>query len=296
MELWIGAIDLGLGYAFLAMGVFITMRIYNFPDITADGSLTLGASITAALLVAGVNAYIAVAAAILAGFVAGAATGLIHTKLKVNGLLSGILVTTALYSVNLRITGGRSNVPLIVANTLLTPLEKNFSTLPRWAVSLGLFIIFAAVALALLSMLFKTDFGLAMRSTGDNEIMTAAQGVSTDTMKIIGIGLSNALIAFSGALVCQYQGFSDINMGVGIVVFGLASVIIGESVLGFRKSPNSITIKLVSVVFGAVLFRELVAAALKLGLNPTDFKLINALFVLGAVSLPQLGLRRAFKL
>jgi len=286
MEIWLGATSLGLCYGFLAMGVFITMRIYNFPDITADGSLTLGASVSSAMLVLGLSPYIAVAASMLAGFIAGATTGMIHTKFKVNGLLSGILVTTGLYSINLHIMG-RSNVPLIRVETVLTPFESLFSD-SRWLAALVYFFLAAIFVHLLLSLLFKTDFGLSMRATGDNETMIAAQGVNTNTMKIIGIGLSNAIIALSGSLVSQYQGFADISMGVGIIVFGLASVIIGESLLSAMKKRPSISALMASAILGAIIFRILVAFALMLGLNPIDLKLITALFVLLAVALPQI--------
>ncbi|MFN3426519.1 MAG: ABC transporter permease [Candidatus Thermochlorobacter sp.] len=287
MELWLGAAVLGLCYGFLAIGVYITMRIYNFPDITADGSLTLGASITASLLVIGANPFYSIFIAMIFGFLAGSLTGIVHTKLKVNGLLSGILVTTALYSINLRIMG-RSNIPLLTVQTVLTPFENAFPDAPRWAVDFMVFLFFSAIFLVLLGLLFKTDFGLAMRATGDNEVMIATQGVNTDTMKIVGIGLSNSMIALSGSLVCQYQGFADISMGIGIIVFGLASVIIGESLLGLFRHRFSVGTQLVSVVFGAIIFRVLVGAALSLGLAPTDFKIVTAFFVLLSVALPQL--------
>lgn len=287
MELWLGAAVLGLCYGFLAIGVYITMRIYNFPDITADGSLTLGASITASLLVIGANPFYSVFVAMIFGFLAGSLTGIVHTKLKVNGLLSGILVTTALYSINLRIMG-RSNIPLLTVQTVLTPFENAFPEAPRWAVDFIVFLCFSIIFLVLLGLLFKTDFGLAMRATGDNEVMIATQGVNTDTMKIVGIGLSNSMIALSGSLVCQYQGFADISMGIGIIVFGLASVIIGESLLGLFRHRFSVGTQLVSVVFGAIIFRVLVGAALSLGLAPTDFKIVTAFFVLLSVALPQL--------
>jgi putative ABC transport system permease protein len=287
MELWLGAMVQGLAYSFLAIGVFITMRIYNFPDITADGSLTLGASVTAALIASGANPYITMIIAMALGFLAGALTGFIHTKFKINGLLAGILVTTALYTVNLRIMG-RSNVPLLNVETLLTPYETAFRDAPRWAVDFTVFLVLVVIVLVLLSLLFKTDFGLAMRATGDNETMIAAQGVDTDLMKIFGIGLSNAFIALSGSLVCQQQGFSDISMGIGIIVFGLASVIIGETFLSITKRPFGIGVRLVSVVVGTIVFRELVAVTLSIGLSPNDFKLITALFIFVAVALPQL--------
>jgi ABC-type uncharacterized transport system permease subunit len=287
MELWLGALALGLAYSCLGMGVYITMRIFNFPDITADGSLTFGASITAALLVAGMPPFAAVIAALLGGFLAGATTGIIHTRFRVNGLLSGILVMTALYSVNLRVMG-RSNVPLIDTATILSPLEHiSWIRSPQ----IGPTLLFLATTIAFvvaLSWFFRTDFGLAMRATGDNETMISAQGVGTDTMKIVGIGLSNALIALSGSLVAQFQGFADIGMGVGIVVFGLASVIIGDTLSTLFTRQFRVWVKFTSVVIGTVLFRFLVAFALSLGLDPVDLKIATAVFVLLAIVLPQI--------
>lgn len=287
MELWVGALALGLAYSCLGMGVYITMRIFNFPDITADGSLTFGASITAALLVAGIPPSVAVLAALAGGFLAGATTGIIHTRFRINGLLSGILVMTALYSVNLRVMG-RSNVPLIDTVTILSPLEHvSWITSPQIGPTL-LFLVITIGFVLLLSWFFRTDFGLSMRATGDNETMIAAQGVGTDMMKIVGIGLSNALIALSGSLVAQFQGFADIGMGVGIVVFGLASVIIGDTLSTLFTQQFRIWIKFTSVAIGTVLFRFLVAFALSLGLDPVDLKLATAVFVLLAIVLPQL--------
>jgi putative ABC transport system permease protein len=292
MEIALGALALGLAYAFLGMGVFITMRIFNFPDITADGSLTLGGSITATLLVLGVDPYLAVVVAMIGGFAAGAVTGLVHTKFKVNGLLSGILVMTALYSINLR-TMGRSNVPLLNTTTVLTPLASlgggSSFTVP--IIFFGLLMLAVLLALA---WFFRTDFGLAMRATGDNETMIAAQGTNTDAMKIIGIGLSNALIAMSGSLVAQYQGYADIGMGIGIVVFGLASVIIGDTLAALFGESFRIWLKLGCVVIGSILFRALVAATLMIGLDPSDLKMVTAGFVLLAILLPQT--RRLLKL
>ncbi len=290
MESWLGSIALGLCYGFLAMGVYITMRIYNFPDITADGSLTLGASVTAAMLVSGAPPILAIIVSSAMGFVAGTLTGVIHTKLRVNGLLSGILVTTALYSINLRIMG-RANVPLLTVQNIITPFEKTLSALPKYVVAIIFFSIAILLIWALLALLFKTNFGLAMRATGDNETMIAAQGVDTDFMKIIGIGLSNALIALSGSLVAQYQGFADIGMGIGIIVFGLASVIIGESLVFGSQRKFGVAGLFLLVVAGAIIFRILVAFALYIGLDPIDFKLITAVFVLLAVGLPQLRAR-----
>lgn len=279
-------IALGLAYAFLSMGVFITMRVFNFPDITADGSLVLGAAITAALLTANVNMYVTLAAAMAGGFLAGSLTGAIHTKLKVNGLLAGILVMTALYSVNLRIMG-RSNVPLINERTILTPLMEAGLFESRQVVPISLFLLLTIAVVLGLWWLFRTDFGLAMRATGDNATMVAAQGVNTDRMKIIGIGISNALIALSGSLVAQYQGFADIGMGIGVVVFGLASVIIGDTIDTMFGERFIIWRRLALAVLGSIIFRGVVAVTLTLGLDPADLKLVTAFFVLLAIVLPQ---------
>ncbi len=286
MELLIGALVLGFAYAFLSMGVFITMRIFNFPDITADGSLTFGASITAALLVAGVPPYLAVLVSMAGGFLAGSVTGTIHTKLKVNGLLAGILVMTALYSINLR-TMGRSNLPLINYDTVLTPLRDIPGLSSHTTIPLAFFLVLTVVFILALSWLFRTDFGLAMRATGDNETMIAAQGVNTDRMRIVGIGISNMLIALSGSLVAQYQGFADIGMGIGVVVFGLASVIIGDTLDSLFGSSFKIWRKLAAVVIGSLIFRGVVALTLSFGLDPADLKLVTAFFVLLAIVLPQ---------
>lgn len=286
MDLLLGMLALGLAYAFLSMGVFITMRIFNFPDITADGSLVLGAAITAAMLTAGTNIYVTLAAAMAGGFLAGSLTGIIHTKLKVNGLLAGILVMTALYSVNLRVMG-RSNVPLINERTILTPLMETGLFESRQAVPILLFLLLAVAVVIVLWWLFRTDFGLAMRATGDNSTMVAAQGVNTDRMKIIGIGISNALIALSGSLVAQYQGFADIGMGIGVVVFGLASVIIGDTIDTMFGERFIIWRRLALAVLGSIIFRGVVATTLTLGLDPADLKLVTAIFVLLAIVLPQ---------
>jgi len=289
MEVWLGALALGLAYAFLGMGVYITMRIFNFPDITADGSLTTGGAVTAAMLTAGYDPYISVVAAMAAGFLAGTVTGLIHTKLRVNGLLAGILVMTALYSVNLR-TMGRSNIPLIRTDSVMTPFESLLGEGSGQLLPAIFFLLLVLLVLLFLAWFFRTDFGLAMRATGDNETMITAQGVNIDTMKIIGIGISNSLIALSGSLVAQYQGFADIGMGIGIVVFGLASVIIGETLSSLFSARFSMLVKLCCVVAGTIAFRLLVALALSIGLDPIDLKIATALFVLLAIVLPQ-GIR-----
>ncbi len=298
MTLLIGALTIGLILSLLALGVFISFRVFSFPDITADGSVTLGASIAAVLLINGVEAVAATFAGFCGGMVAGATTGILHTKFKINGLLSGILVMTALYSVNLHVMG-KSNVPLMSTATLATDAEHIATRLvggvatinvSGWDVPLRdaavLLLSFVTVTLVggVLYGFFRTDLGTAMRATGNNDQMVRALGVNVGNMIILGLAVSNGLIALSGALLAQYQGFADVQMGIGMVVWGLASVIIGEALVGTKQYGWVI----VGAVMGSVLFRLLVAIALRAGLNPNDLKFITAAFVFAALVLPDL--------
>jgi putative tryptophan/tyrosine transport system permease protein len=274
MELWVGAVNLGLLYAIMTMGVFITFRIHDFPDITVDGSFTAGAAAAAVLMAAGVNPVIALGAAFLIGIAAGWITAFIHTKFHVNGLLAGILVMTALYSINLHIMG-RSNIPLLNQKTLFSWLAGiNPGLHPEIWTALALSVLMTGFWL-LMSLFFKTDFGIAMRVTGNNPTMAAANGINVAKMTIFGVALANGFVAVSGALVAQYQGFADIGMGIGTVVIGLAAVIIGESVLRI----NSMFARVLSVIIGAIIFRLMIAFALYVGMNPIDLKLLTAVFV-----------------
>lgn len=306
MTLVMGALTIGLILSVLALGVYISFRIFDFPDITAEGSITLGAAVAATLLVAGVNPIAATAAAFCAGMAAGSVTGVLHTKFKINGLLSGILVMTALYSVNLHVMG-RSNVPLLSSTTFgnyaedaarVLGITATSVELLGWDVSVrdaSIFIgVFGAIVIMgfLLDRFFRTHLGTAMRATGDNSQMIRALGVDVDAMVILGLAVSNGLIAVSGALLAQYQGFADVQMGIGMLVWGLASVIIGEALVGVR----SLGLSIVGTIMGSVLFRLLVAMALRWGLDPNDLKLITAVFVFGALVLPSLlGKLRARK-
>ena len=274
MELWIGAVNLGFLYAFMTMGVFITFRIHDFPDITVDGSFTSGAAAAAVLLAAGVNPVIALGAAFLIGIAAGWVTALINTRFNVNGLLAGILVMTALYSINLHIMG-RSNIPLLNQKTLFSWLSSlNPGIHPEVWTAIALFVLMAAFWL-LMSLFFKTDLGIAMRITGNNPTMASANGINVGRMTIFGVALANGFVGVSGALVAQYQGFADIGMGIGTVVIGLAAVIIGESVL----KTNSMFARVLSVIIGSIIFRLMIAVALYVGMNPIDLKLLTAAFV-----------------
>lgn len=292
MTLLIGALSIGLILALLGLGVYLSFRVLNFPDITADGSLTLGAALAAVLITSGVDPYSALLAAFLAGCLAGTLTGLIHTRLRINGLLSGILVMTALYSINLHIMG-RSNIPLLEARSIIsswsTPLAGAEAQLFGWrvqqsdlAVLAALLAVAAASTLALYWFL-KTRVGTALRATGDNAQMVRALGVSDGTQIVLGLALANGLCAVSGALLAQFQGFADVQMGIGMVVWGLASVIIGEALVG----RAGLGVMLIGAVMGSVLFRLLVAIALRWGLDPNNLKLVTAAFVLLALMAPR---------
>lgn len=297
MTLLLGALTIGLILALLALGVLVSFRIFGMPDITADGSITLGAAVTAVLCAHNVNPLLATAAGTAAGAASGALTGVLHTKFKINALLAGILVMTALYSVNLRVMG-RSNVPLMQHTTLGTwgedlgkrVLGEEGTLILGWRVGsselalvFGALLVSSLIAFALF-VFFRTHLGTAMRATGDNPQMIRALGANVESHIILGLSLSNGLIALGGSLLAQYQGFADAQMGIGMIVWGLASVIIGEALTGSR----SLGLTLVGAIMGSVLFRLLVAVALRWGLNPNDLKLITALFVFAALVLPGL--------
>lgn len=295
MTLLLGALTLGLIMSLLAMGVFISFRIFEIPDITTDGSITLGAAIAAVLLVKGVNPYLATLAGAAGGAVAGSITAIIHTKFKINALLAGILVMTALYSVNLHVMG-RSNVPLMQATTLTSHAEEIGATLVGakslnilgWpvAASDAALLVMAALAASAsglaLYLFFRTQIGTAMRATGDNAQMVRALGANVEGYVIMGLALSNFMVALSGALLAQYNGFADAQMGIGMIVWGLASVIIGEALTGAR----SLGLTIMGAIMGSILFRLLVATALRWGLDPNNLKLITAVFVFAALVLP----------
>lgn len=296
MSLLISAFSIGFILSLLALGVYLSFRIFDFPDITAEGSITLGAAVAAVLLVKGWPPLAATLMGALAGSVAGAVTGVLAMNFQINNLLSGILTMTALYSVNLRIMG-KSNVPLINEKTLVSSTDQigrrlfgDGVRLLGWPVNsrdaaliVVIPILIAAVAI-MLYLFFRTNLGTAMRATGDNSQMIRAMGADDKMMVILGLALSNGLIGFSGALLAQYQGFADVQMGIGMLVWGLASIIIGEALVGTRQLGYAI----IGAVMGSVLFRLLVAVALRWGLNPNDLKLITAAFVFAALIVPRL--------
>jgi len=297
MTLLIGALTLGAILALLAMGVYVSFRIFAIADITVDGALTLGASVTGVLIVKnGMHPLLATGAGFLAGMAAGMVTGVLQTRFRINPLLAGILVMTALYSVNLRVMG-RSNLPFLGARTLSTLCEDlglrlhgaERIDLFGWEVAsadltvLGLMLLLVALVALILWAFLKTDLGAAMRASGDNPQMVRALGGNVEAYRVFGLALANGLVGLAGSLWAQYQNFADAQMGIGMVVWGLASVIIGEALTG---AGAGVGLAITGAILGSILFRELVAIALSFGLNPNDLKLVTAVFVFGALILP----------
>jgi len=283
MNFYLEAFQLSLCLGTMCLGVFISMKIFNIPDITTDGSYTLGASITAVLLSRHLPILYVMLASMSMGAVAGMLTGFIHTRLKIDALLAGILVMTGLYSINLIILG-RSNIPLIDTASVFSSFTL-FANTTYNNLSIGL--LFIIITGLILLFVLKSDFGIAMRATGSSETMARALGINNNKMKIIGLAIANALTALSGFLVAQYQNFTDINMGIGIVIVGLGSVLIGNVLKDWFKI-KSIASQLVLVVLGSLIFQMVLAVTLVSGVDPNFLKLITALFVLLIVALPRL--------
>jgi len=283
-----GILTEGFIYGIMVLGVFITFRILDFPDLTVDGSFPLGGAVMATLIIHGYNLELALLISFVAGFLAGCVTALIHNKLKVPNLLAGILTMTMLYSVNIRVLQNRANVPLLRVHTILTDvtgwtkgvLSSDWTTL----------IFFAVVTIAimlLLDLFFRTDLGISLGALGNNEQLVVATGVNPETLKLIGVGLSNGLVAVSGAFAAQYQGFADINLGQGIVVSGLASVMIGE----FLLRSNRIGILTLRALLGSILFRAIMYIGRFYGyyinMTPNDLKLITGLLIIASLAVTQ---------
>ncbi len=280
----LGALEQGLVYGLMAIGVYLTFRILDFPDLTVDGSLPMGASITAVALTSGINPFIALLLSSGGGFLAGAVTAILNTKLKVLHLLASILTMIALYSINIRIMDG-PNISLLGVETVFDPLAKLGipSHLASTVAFAGIAII---VTIGIIWFLF-TELGLALLATGDNPQMITSQGVNTHTTIILGVGISNAMVALSGSLIAQNQGAADVNMGVGTIVAGLASVIVGETVFGDKTIPRAI----VAVFLGSIVYRLAIALALGLefggfSVSPSDLNLITAILVIISLTAP----------
>jgi putative ABC transport system permease protein len=292
----IGAFTMGLILSLLSLGMLISFRMIRFTDITVDGSLTLGAALSALMLMHGYSPWVAALAAAGAGGIAGATTGLLYTRFKIQEILSGILVMTALYSINLRIMG-RSNIPLLDVETISSAAQGLLATLMPgtkqidllgWNIPVGdlAVLLTSTVIVALIAILLRfyllTHSGTALRAAGNNPQMVRAQGINDQAMVVFSLALSNALVALAGSLLAQYQGFADVQMGIGMMVWGLASIILGEALVG----RTSLGITIAGVILGTILFRLLIAIALRWGLNPNDLKLVTAFFVFVALVAP----------
>lgn len=258
-------IEQSLIFAIMVLGVYISFRILNFPDMTVDGTFPLGAAISAKLLTLGVNPYLTLLVALISGAAAGAITGLIHVKLKVKDLLVGILVMTALYSINLRVMG-KSNIPLFEEDNIFNTEYSMMITI----------VVLILISKFLLDYLLKTKFGFALKALGDNENLIVSLGLNEEKYKIYGLMIANAFVAFSGAVLAQYQGFADVGMGTGIIVIGLASIIIGDTLFGKRRRLAGTTI----VIIGSVLYRGVIAVTLSIGMDASDLKLITSVIVI----------------
>jgi len=282
----IGALEQGLVYGVMVVGVYLTFRILDFPDLTVDGSLPLGAAISAVAISSGVNPYLSLLFAMAGGFIAGAVTAVLNTKFKILHLLASILTMTALYSINIRIMSG-PNVALINSAAVFDPVIA--LGVPAHLASLIVFSAFTLVVTGLLIWFLKTEFGQALLATGDNPQMIVSQGVNIHFVIIVGVGLSNALVALSGALIAQNQGAADVGMGIGTIIAGLASVIVGETVFG----SSSMTRAVIAAVLGSVVYRFAIALALGFEVgdftfSPSDLNLITALLVIVALITPSI--------
>ena len=278
-----GAVSQGLVWGIMALGVYVTYRILDVADLTVDGSLATGGAVCVILIHAGVNPWVAILAALVAGGVAGLVTALLHTKCGIPAILAGILTQLALYSVNLRVMGGKSNQPVSVDKYNLIVSQRYVRELKLTNPMIPILIILAAI-IGILYWFFGTEKGCSIRATGANKTMARAQGINPDNDIILGLVISNALVALSGALIAQYQGSVDVNMGRGAIVIGLAAVIIGEVV--FKKIKHNFAGTLAFVTFGAVIYYIVIQITLLLGLNTNDLKLITAIIVGLFLALP----------
>lgn len=274
-------LEQGLSYALVALGIALTFRILSFPDLTVDGSFPLGGAVAARLLVEGADPFTASMCALAAGFIAGCLTGILNTRLKINSLLAGILMMTILYSVNLRIMG-RANIQLLTVPTLFSPFED--MDISRWIPVVLVFLGVVLAAKVLTDLFLHTEYGIALRAVGDNEQMIRSLGMNTDLATVFGLGLSNGLVALSGALIAQDQGFADVGMGIGMIVAGLASIIIGEALI----KPRSVFRLTLAAVIGSIVYRLIIVTGMRLGLAPTDLKMATGLMVILALGVPSL--------
>lgn len=278
-----GAVSQGILWGLMTLGVYLTFRILNVADMTVDGSFAAGGAVTAVLITHGMNPWLTLIFVFIMGTLCGLVTGFMNTKLRINILLASILTQIALYSINIRIMG-KANTPLLGHSTMMSQIKAlTGGALSTTTCSLIIGLVVISAIIALMYWFFGTEYGSAIRATGSNENMIRALGVNTDVTKIIGLMISNGMVAMSGALVAQSQGYADVGMGTGTIVIGLASIIIGEVIFG---SHFGFWYTLISVVFGSIIYRIIIAVVLQLGLKSTDLKLLTALIVAISLSVP----------
>lgn len=284
MAIWYSTFQQGFLYGIMALGIYISFRILDIPDLTMEGSFTFGMAVSAMMTIAG-HPYLGLVMSIVAGAAAGCVTGVLQTKLKIHPILAGIITMSGLYSINLRVMNNAANVSLLKGktNTILSDLRKLLPNLDKEVIKIIIPAVFVVLIIILLTWFFKTHYGLCIRATGDNPDMLRASSVNVDTTKIVALGVSNACIAFSGGLLAQIQGYADINSSVGMLVVGLASVIIGETIFGRR----SVMTGLISAVVGSVIYRLIISVVLKYDILPVYmFKLVSAVVVAVALAIP----------
>ena len=296
-QILLSAAALGLIWGIMTLGQYITYRILDIADLTVEGTITFGAAIAATMIYNGMSPYLALVCALLGGMGAGLCTGLLHTRLGIPALLSGILTMIALWSINLRVMG-KANVSLLRLPTVFTPIQNLLGV--NATVSIITFgVLLCALVVGVLYWFFGTELGNAIRATGNNVHMVRAQGINNNNMTILGLMFSNGLVALSGALIAQQQGFADIQMGTGSIVIGLASLIIGEVLFGRGHTRHAFAERLAGVVLGAVIYRIIIALVLKMGMNANDLKLFTSVLVAIALSMPliksKFGARKAVR-
>ena len=276
-----GAINQGILWGIMALGIYMTFRILDIADLTVDGSFATGGAVCAVALVSGINPMIAIILATLSGFLAGYITGFLHTKCKMPAILAGILTQLALYSINLRIMG-KSNIPLLQSDTLFKQLSQKLPIPSAW-ITMIIGTISAVLVVAIIYWFLGTELGSTLRATGNNEHMVRSNGINTDNTKLLGLMISNGLVALSGALVTQQTSVADVKMGQGAIVIGLASIVIGEVIFGKKAGFK---LRLASIIVGSIIYRIIVSLVLQMGLNTDDLKLLTALIVAIALSVP----------
>ncbi len=276
------AVAQGLLWGVMTLGAYISYKVLDFADLSVDGTFALGGAVSAVLITSGMNPFLALLISMMAGLFGGLLTALLHTKLKIPGLLAGILTMLSLYSINMRIMG-KPNTPLLNMDTMVAVVSR-WLPLSKTTVSMIIGLLFCLALIAVIYWFFGTELGCAVRATGNNKKMARALGVNTDNMLILGLMLSNGLVALSGGMVAQSQGYADVGMGTGTMVIGLASIIIGEVV--FRFMRHSFATKLMAAVLGSIVYRMIIAVVLQLGMDANDLKLLSAAVVVAALSVP----------